>query len=429
MSLFSRSSPRTRTTARRTILAATTLSLLAAMTAAPTVAAADPPVTPIEAGPNFLHLPAPLSTSDCLATFAIRCYGSPQLHTAYDLGALYRHRIDGRGTTIVVAVPFGSPTIRHDLTVFDRRFRLPDPDLRLMPMGDFPPYDPANLERVEWAAATTLQVEYAHAFAPGARVVVAEIPDSDFPSLLTAETTLADRGIGDVFTQIEVTSEDSSVLSMRAAYQDAAAHRVTVLSPAGNGGPSVNWPSSDPLITSVGGEQLYLDDAGRRLRPDTVWNDGFGTSGAGGVSSVFARPSYQSGVAGVVGDHRGTPDITMTASVNGGCWIYASFAGTGGTGWDIFDGTGAAVAMFSGIVALADQAAGHRLGQLNPALYRLGQRSRHGDRSTGIVDVTKGNNSLDGGVTGVSAGRGYDLATGWGTVDAAKFVPALARHR
>jgi subtilase family serine protease len=154
-----------------------------------------------------------------------------------------------------------------------------------------------------------------------------------------------------------------------------------------------------------------------------VWNDGFGTSGAGGVSTVFARPSYQSGVAGVVGAHRGTPDITMTASVNGGCWVYASFDGTGGTGWDIFDGTGEAVAMFAGVVALADQAAGHRLGLINPALYELGQR---GTRS-GIVDITKGDNSLDGGVTGVSAGRGYDLATGWGTVDAARFVPALAR--
>jgi subtilase family serine protease len=144
---------------------------------------------------------------------------------------------------------------------------------------------------------------------------------------------------------------------------------------------------------------------------------------------VFARPSYQSDVASVVGAHRGTPDITMTASVNGGCWIYASFGGAGGTGWDLLDGTGEAVALFAGVVALADQSAGHRLGQINPALYQLGLRSRHGDRSTGIVDITEGDNSLDGGVTGVSAGRGYDLATGWGTVDAAKFVPALAHTR
>jgi subtilase family serine protease len=423
MSLLFRGLSQHRAIGRRALLAATALGLLAAMTAAPTVAAADPPV--ITAGPNFLHLPAPLSTSDCLATFQIRCYSPTQLHTAYDLNPLYRHGIDGRGTTIVVAIPFGSPTVRHDLAVFDRAFRLPDPDLRIMPMGDFPPFDPTNEERVEWAAATTQQVEYAHSMAPRARIVVAEVRDSDFPSLLSAETTLVDRGIGDVFTQIEVAPEDPTVLTMRSAYQDAAAHRVTVLSPAGNGGPSVNWPSSDPLLTSVGGEQLYLDNAGRHLRPDTVWNDGFGTSGAGGVSTVFARPSYQSGVAGVVGTHRGTPDITMSAAVNGGTWVYTSFDGTGGTGWDIFDGTGAAVAMFSGVVALADQTAGHRLGQINPALYELGQRGR----SAGIVDITKGNNSLDGGVTGISATRGYDLATGWGTVDAARFVPALAHTK
>ena len=77
-------------------------------------------------------------------------------------------------------------------------------------------------------------------------------------------------------------------------------------------------------------------------------------------------------------------------------------------------------------LAIADQAAGHRLGLINPGLYALGALSQHGAKSTGIVDVTSGNNSFAG-VTGFDAGTGYDLASGWGTIDAAKFVPALAR--
>ena len=80
----------------------------------------------------------------------------------------------------------------------------------------------------------------------------------------------------------------------------------------------------------------------------------------------------------------------------------------------------------AGIVALADQQARHRLGLINPALYTLGALSQHGVRGTGIVDVTSGNNSF-GGVTGYDATPGYDLASGWGTINAAKFVPALAR--
>jgi subtilase family serine protease len=100
-------------------------------------------------------------------------------------------------------------------------------------------------------------------------------------------------------------------------------------------------------------------------------------------------------------------------------------SGVDNPGWYIFGGTSEATPIFSGIVALADQVAGHRLGLINPALYALGQASQHG-ANTGLVDITAGNNSFAG-VTGFSAGPGYDLASGWGTIDAAKFVPALAR--
>ena len=189
-----------------------------------------------------------------------------------------------------------------------------------------------------------------------------------------------------------------------------------------------SWPSSDPLVSSIGGSQLSLDNAGNRLSPDTVWNDGFG-AGGGGESAVFSRPLFQTGVRGVVGTHRGTPDISMSAAVNGGCWVYMSFAGieTPGVsdpGWYIFGGTSEATPIFSGIVALADQVAGHRLGLINPALYALGAASAHGV-NTGLVDITTGNNTFDG-VTGFNAGPGYDLASGWGTINAARFVPVLA---
>lgn len=420
-----------------------------ATTTPPAGQPADAEPTPIHGGPNFTHLPAPLSTAGCLARYGIRCYQPRQLHAAYNLNPLYARGIDGRGVTIVIAVPFGSPTIRHDLRVFDQRFGLPDPDLRILRFGDIPPYDPQDLTRVEWAAGTTLQVESAHAIAPGADIVIAETAVSEeegtsgFPELMQAEQSLINAGVGDVVAQIEGTGERtfpgfsagdySSLLGLRDAYRAAAAHHVTVLAVAGNSGGhtdstagAVAWPSSDPLVTSVGGEQMYLDATGRRLRPDTTWNDGFGGAGAGGVSTVFPRPLYQSGVADVVGGHRGVPDITMSASVDGACWVYASFGGTGGIGWDLFDGTGEAMSMFAGIVALANQVAGHRLGLINPALYRLGELSARGDRWTGLVDITQGNNSL-GGAPGFDAVPGYDLATGWGTIDAAAFVPALAR--
>ena len=130
-------------------------------------------------------------------------------------------------------------------------------------------------------------------------------------------------------------------------------------------------------------------------------------------------------MASVVGSYRGTPDISMTAAVNGAAWVYGSFLRTGDPGWTLVGGTSEAAPIFAGVVALADQLAGHRLGWINPDLYALGALSQHGGR-TGIVDVTAGNNTFAS-VTGFDATPGYDLASGWGTINGYQFVRALAR--
>jgi subtilase family serine protease len=396
---------------------------------------------------------APLPTSECEAQIGIACYSPVQYRVAYNLNPLYKGGITGAGRTIVIVDSFGSPTIANDLHVFDQQWGFPDPDLQVMKFGNVPPFDPTDGTMVGWAQETTLDVEYAHAIAPGAKIVLAETAvaeeegTSGFPEMMSAEKSLIDRGIGDVITQSFGATENtfpgfdsgdfSSLLNLRFAFKDALAHGVTVLASSGDDGATdaqsdgslypmrVNsWPSSDPLVTSVGGTQLKLDDSGNKLSPDVVWNDGFG-AGGGGLSGVFKRPLFQVGVAKDVGKQRGTPDISMSAAVDGGAWVYYSFV-TPESPWHIFGGTSEASPIFSGIVALAGQVAHHRLGLLNPGLYALGALSQHGVKSTGIVDVTSGNNSFAG-VTGFDAGTGYDLASGWGTIDAAKFVPALAR--
>jgi subtilase family serine protease len=142
----------------------------------------------------------------------------------------------------------------------------------------------------------------------------------------------------------------------------------------------------------------------------------------------------------VVDGHRGTPDTSMSAAVDGGVDVFFSFTNFGrtppvpGPQWHIFGGTSEARPLFAGVVALANQMAGHRLGFLNPHLYELGDED-----NSGIVDITKGNNSftfcvsscgtpqeVDTTVVGFPATKGFDLASGWGTINAARFVPALA---
>ena len=418
-------------------------------------------VRPAVAVPDGIHVintgaqfPAPISTTDCVAEIGIRCYTPVQYRKAYRLNPLYRQGITGAGRTIVIVDSYGSPTIASDLQAFDAEFGFPNPQLKIEQFGTIAPFDPANPTMVGWATETTLDVEYAHSIAPGAKIVLAETPVAEtegvtgFPQMMQAEASLINRGVGDVISQSFGATENtfpgfsqgnfSSLLDLRYAFKDALTHHVTVVAGSGDAGATnfesdgatlypyrVNsWPSSDPLATSVGGTMLDLDNNGNRLEPDTVWNDGFG-AGGGGESAVFGRPLFQNGVASVVGSDRGTPDISMTAAVNGAAWIYGSFLGAGDPGWTLVGGTSEATPIFAGVVALADQLAGHRLGWINPDLYALGALSQHGVQ-TGIVDVTTGNNTFAG-VTGFDATPGYDLASGWGTVNADKFVHALAR--
>ena len=373
----------------------------------------------------------PPTTEQCKASLHLACYRPAQLQTAYHLTSLYGAGFRGEHQTIVIVDSFGSPTIAHDLHVFDVAFGLPDPALSIIaPSGAIPPFDPGG-DRIGWAAETTLDVEWAHAMAPAANIMLVETPVSEtvgiqgFPEIVHAENFVINHRLGDVISQSFGTDEESfpsaaSLRDLRGAYKNARDHNVTVLASSGDSGPEHVWPSTDPLVTSVGGTRLRLDDQGFRKAPDEVWNDGFG-AGGGGRSTVFARPGFQDGVVPVVGSQRGAPDISMSAAVNGGALVYFSFAkNVIPAGWHVFGGTSASSPLFAGVVALADQVAGHRLGFLNNRIYALANRP-----GGGVADITIGNNSF-GGAQGFQAVPGYDLASGVGTVHADRFVLALA---
>jgi subtilase family serine protease len=422
----------------------------------------------------------PPNTAYCEATYHFACYQPYQFQQAYDMNPLYRKGLTGKGETIVLVDSYGSPTIRNDLATFDQAFGLPAPPSFkiIQPAGRVPAYDPTNYDMGAWAFETTLDVEYAHTMAPGANLLLVETPVDEtlgvqgFPQMIEAENYVINHDLGDVISQSFGATEETfpnagSIYALRSAYFNALVHRVTVLAAAGDGGATddsaydpttgaVNyypfrvdsWPSSDPLVTSVGGTQLHLDTNGNRTAPDNVWNDTFNpnvvgpsgpspAAGAGGVSAVFGRPFFQDSVAGVVGGARGTPDVAMSAAVDGAAIVYLSVVNTAyglpGPAYYPVGGTSEASPLFSGIVAIADQAAGHRLGWLDPALYALGD----GFRSP-ITDITIGNNSVAGtqqlppvagqtfSVTGYNAVPGYDLASGLGTADGARLVSALA---
>jgi subtilase family serine protease len=442
---------------KRAVLAAAVLAV-AASAAAPAASAAS-----AASGP----LSAPPTTAQCEHLYGFACYQPGQIRAAYNLPALYKQGVTGKGATIAIVDPFGSPTIRNDLATFDRQFGYPaPPSFKIIaPAGKIPAYNAGNPAMVGDAGETTLDVEYAHALAPGASILLVETPVDEtegttgFPQIVAAEKYVVDRGLADVISQSFSATEETftsyrQLEPLRAAYLDAYAHHVTVLAGTSDSGatdttsqgtyytsPVTSWPDSDPLVTGVGGTQLILSGG---QYTSVAWNDTYdkavneylaGDAGpnpaasGGGKSEFFARPSYQDGVKSVVGIQRGTPDISMSAAGNGAVEVYHTFGGAP-SGWSLAGGTSEATPEFAAIVALADQVAGHRLGLLNPRLYALAA-----SHAPGIVDVTAGNNTVSfpqgaagklDTVQGYPAGKGYDLVTGVGTINAPPFVHELA---
>ena len=425
---------------------------------APVAAAAT--VGPLSTVVRTGYTVTPPTTAECRATFGLACYSPRQLETAYRLNGLYAEGLTGKGRTIALVDSFGSPTIAADLAAFDTAFGLPAPPKLtvITPAGRIPAFNPRNPTMVGWAEETSLDVEYAHAMAPGADILLVETPVAEtigvhgFPQIVKAENYVINHRLADVISQSFGTSEISfsspkALLGLRSSFVNARRHHVTVLASSGDSGatePSnrtqtsfyttrtVGWPASDPLVTGVGGLALHLGPAGNQLSSPTVWNDtsrlGNPAAGGGGSSVVFARPAYQNTVARAAGATRAVPDISLSAAVNGGALVYQGFGGTGGSGFYVVGGTSEAAPLFAGVVAVADQAAGKDLGLLNPTLYRFAREGNHG-----IVDVTAGNNTVTFSqagtghtVVGFAAVPGYDRASGLGTINAAKLVPALA---
>ena len=205
----------------------------------------------------------------------------------------------GQGTTIVIVDSYGSPTIRNDLAVFDRAYQLPAPPAFwiIQPAGRVPAYDPADSDMVGWASETTLDVEWAHAIAPGAKILLVETPVSEtegvhgFPQIVAAEEYVLRHFSVDVISQSFSATEETmpsaaQLQALRGAYRLADRDQVTVLAASGDWGatdvgldettyytfPVTSWPDSDPLVTGVGGTQLHVTAQGTPAAP-TVWND------------------------------------------------------------------------------------------------------------------------------------------------------------
>ena len=392
----------------------------------------------------------------CQTSDPVVCYGPDQIRAAYGIQPLLDRGLDGSGKTIAIVEAYGSPTIQSDLATFDSLWGLPaPPSLQVVaPFG----VDPAAAGTAAgWAGETSLDVEWAHAIAPGANITLVVAKSSGDADILDATQWVLDHNAGDVLSQSYGEAEqcmDPALLQRQHdLFRSLTRRGVTLFASSGDVGAAqfacdgsgffkaASTPASDPYVTGVGGTTLVANGSSGAYQSESTWNqtdllnaiDGptrgpqNPAAGGGGVSVIYPKPDYQNRV--VAGDMRTVPDVSYNAAVYGGVIVV----------WDgggyLFGGTSAGSPQWAGLAAIADQIAHGRVGAINASLYAAGG----GHAAPGFFhDVADGSNnsvpdlapyfgaSFGTPIVGFTAVPGYDLATGLGSPIANTLVPYLA---
>ncbi len=400
------------------------------------------------------------------------CYTPSDIYAAYGVDALHAEGTTGKGETIIIVDSYGSPTVQQDLNRFSDTFGLPRTTIQFIYPDGTPTFNNSvNGSQPGWAFETSLDVQWTHAIAPDAQIVLVVANPAEtqgvqgFPSIFKGEQMAINAYPGAVMSQSFAVTEQSfnsaagvQVSRFDPVYQSAVNNHVTVLGSSGDSGtanadkqgnvfpfPTVNWPSSDPLVTSAGGTWLqygwtwnpssptdtsFLTTPGSRT--EAVWNEPFiEAAGGGGRSVLFSTPDFQSAIPqSLLNGARGLPDLSWNAAVDGGVLVYTSFPGTR-VGWHIVGGTSAASPQLAGLIALTNQLAdaSHKahVGYLNPLLYKLSASDFNDIVPQTFGAVTLADNSLYGSnIQGMAVSSGYDLATGFGSPKAYQLVHDLA---
>lgn len=355
-------------------------------------------------------------------------YQPSDLQTAYNLTPLYQHGLDGTGMTIAIVDAFGSTTIAADAAAFSAFMGLPPPNLTVI--GTPTESNFSTDANAGWASETTLDVEWVHAVAPGAKIILVVAPTNSFSDLFTGIITAASQpgvvSISNSWSGFDtaffgIAAESAFYNPADAILQAIGAAGISVNFSTGDFGDnakelgglytSTGWPASSPFATGVGGVSVALDSH-KHIAWQTSWgtelteiadkaslgsppidaanpgpfNEGFDAGGTGGFSDAYPKPFWQSGVPG---NRRGTPDISWVADPFTGVEIIFTADAAGDLAIEVIGGTSVACPMFSGLWGIATQRAHHPLGQAAPRLYRL---SRESGAITDIVNFSSPSN-------------------------------------
>lgn len=325
-------------------------------------------------------------------------YQPSEVRTAYNMTPLYTQGLDGSGETIVIVDAYGSDTIEQDAALFSQVYHLPAIGPGNFQIVKAPGLvnNPHGVSR-NWAIETSLDVEWAHALAPGAKIAL--VVATDHGSLDEAINYAVVHHLGNTisnsWSSIEILGNPAQHIRVNRILQMAAAQGIDVNFATGDFGDetirigikAVDFPASSPLATGIGGTSLGLN-ADHTMAFQTGWGTnltrlanpastgstpvvppllfGFQFGAGGGTSGEFAKPSFQSSLPGKA---RLVPDISMLADPETGVEFIETINGVPNVG--VIGGTSLATPLFSAVMAIASQKAGHGLGQAAALVYDL----------------------------------------------------------
>lgn len=387
---------------------------------------------------------APLAGSGVVTTYSVA-----QVRAAYGFSALpavgtkptgTQAALLGAGQTVYIVDAKHNPNVAAELAAFNQKFGLPTCTSKVVPAGTALPLAAASTTAgcelwvaysstsgaivntppaydAGWATEIALDVQWAHAIAPLARIVLIEAPDASVNSLLAAIRLANSMGPGVVSMSFGA-QEGSWTSSVDSVFSRAG---MTYLASTGDSGVAVNWPSVSPLVVGVGGTTLTYTGTG--TRSEVSWS---GTGG--GISAYTATPAYQKsqlpGVGSVV--RRTVADVAMNADPATGHYVALIPPGSTAVQWISAGGTSLSAPMWAGLVAVTNASrvlAGKTLvGGAHALLYgQVGAVPT--SYASGFADIRLGRH---GTCATCSASLGYDELTGLGTPNAGPLVSLLS---
>lgn len=323
-------------------------------------------------------------------------YNPYQIRQAYGL-----HEVSetGAGQTIAIINAYGSSTAQEDLATFSSTFGLPEADLRILYPQGLPETSDAA-----WALETALDIQWAHAMAPSATILLVVAKSATFADLLEAVDAAVVQG-ATIVSMSWGASEFPNQVNYNYHFNVPG---VSFFAASGDNGTGTLWPSTAANVTAVGGTSLRIDENGFRLS-ETAWS-----GSGGGISKYEPKPDYQKRSHNY--RRRTVPDVSYNADPNTGFYVFSQGS------WYAVGGTSAGAPQWAAIAALANSRRSTSLSYLNHTIYSIGKSS---EWLLNFVDVISGCN-FERRRSYTCAKRRFDAVTGFGSPISPNLLTSLS---